>query len=92
MSVFMIGYDLHPKRGKTYDDFLNAIPKVGTSSWHCIDSIWLVKSDWTAVQIRDVLKKHINGDDQLLVAKYESSKSAWFGFTGDCQVWLKDNM
>lgn len=29
MAVVMIGYDLHPSRGKTYDDLLAAIPKVG---------------------------------------------------------------
>ncbi|MBX9711422.1 MAG: hypothetical protein K2X60_10345 [Xanthobacteraceae bacterium] len=91
MAVFVIGYDLHPSKGETYDDLLKAIPKVGTSSWHCIDSTWLVVSDKTAAEIRNELKAHLLPDDQLLVVKYGKG-AAWFGFAGKCNQWLVDNL
>ncbi len=91
MTIYVVGYDLHPSRGETYDDLLAALGKYG-GSWHCIDSTWLIKTDQTAVQVRDNLKQHVKSDDQLLVVAYAPHNSAWFGFTGECQKWLKNNM
>ncbi|HVW74478.1 MAG TPA: hypothetical protein VHC39_12625 [Rhizomicrobium sp.] len=91
MTIFAIGYDLHPTRGETYDELIAAIKGVG-SWWHCLDSTWLVKTNLTAVQIRDALWRHMKQDDQLLVVQYSPPGSAWAGFSGDCQQWLKDNM
>jgi hypothetical protein len=91
MAVYMIGYDLHPSKGETYDELLAAIPKVGTTTWHCLDSTWLVVSEKTAAEIRNELRQHIQDDDQLLVMRYGKG-AAWFGFTGECQQWLIDNL
>jgi hypothetical protein len=91
MTVYVIGYDLHPSKGETYNDLLAAIPKVGTSSWHCLDSTWLVLTEKTATEIRNELRQHLKDDDQLLVVRYGKG-AAWFGFTGKCHQWLVDNL
>jgi hypothetical protein len=70
MAVYVIGYDLHPKKGEIYDNLFSAIKKVGTTWWHCLDSTWMVVSNKTAAEIRDELRNHIYDDDQLLVIKY----------------------
>jgi hypothetical protein len=91
MTIYMIGYDLHPSKGETYDELINAIKNLG-KWWHCLDSTWLLSCNYSSVQIRDALWKHMKADDQLLVVAYAPPNSAWQGFTGDCQEWLKTNM
>jgi hypothetical protein len=92
MTIYMIGYDLHPKVGESYDELIAAIKSVGTDWWHCLDSTWLVVTAKTSVQVRDELWRHMKADDQLLVVAYAPHNSAWAGFQGDCQEWLKKNM
>jgi hypothetical protein len=91
----MIGYDLHPSKGETYDELIEAIKSIsGNNWWHCLDSTWLIKTASTSSQIRDALLKHIKKDDQLLVARYDSTNrdAAWYGFNQNCNDWLKDNL
>jgi hypothetical protein len=92
MTIYMIGYDLHPKNGETYGELISALKTVGTTWWHCLDSTWLIISSKTSTQIRDELWKHMKSDDQLLVVAYAPHDSAWAGFSGNCQDWLKSNM
>ena len=92
MAIFVVGYDLHPSKGETYENLIEAIKAVGETWWHCLDSTWLVKSNKTSVQIRDELWQHMLADDQLLVVQYAPPGSAWIGFSGDCATWLKNNM
>ena len=92
MTIYMIGYDLHPKQGETYDELIAAIKNVGSNWWHCLDSTWLVVTTKTAVQVRDELWMHMKPDDQLLVVAYAPPNSAWVGFKDSCQSWLKNNM
>ena len=91
MTIYVIGYDLHPKHGETYDGLIEEIKSIG-SWWHCLDSTWLVNMTLTSIQIRDRLWKKMQSDDQLLVVAYAPPNSAWQGFSGDCQDWLKNNM
>lgn len=94
MAVYVIGYDLHPKKGETYDNLIKAIQDLGTW-WHCLDSTWMVDSSLDAGGIRDALRPHMYKDDQLLVVKYASSgggRWAYSGFTGDCAQWIKDHL
>ena len=90
MSTFVIGYDLHPSKGETYGELIEAIKVVGTW-WHCLDSTWVVVSDQTAKQIRDSLSPHLQSDDQLLVVRL-AGEGAWTGFNEKCSRWLKSNL
>jgi hypothetical protein len=91
MAIYVVGYDLH--EGQDYEDLISAIKKLGTW-WHCLDSTWLVKSDSTAMEIRDYLLQHILDDDRLLVVGYGGG-AAWYGFSQykpECHDWLKSNL
>ena len=92
MTIHVVGYDIHPKQGETYDDLIKAIKNVGSNWWHCLDSTWLVISNKTSVQICDELWRHMKTDDQLLVVAYAPHDSAWVGFSKECADWLKANM
>jgi hypothetical protein len=91
MTTFAIGYDLHPSKGETYDELIEAIKQVGSNWWHHLDSTWVVVSDRTAVQIRDSLLSHLKSDDQLLVIRL-SGEGAWTGFNEKGSGWLKTNL
>ena len=89
MTTYMIGYDLN-RPGQDYADLIAAIKDQGTW-WHCLDSTWLVKSERTAVQIRDALSPHLDKNDELLVARL-TGEAAWTGFDQQCSSWLKNNL
>jgi hypothetical protein len=91
MTTFIIGYDLHPTRGETYDELIESIKSAGSLWWHYLDSTWVVVSNKTAAQIRDVLWKHMKADDQLLVVE-SGHVSAWAGFNDKGSQWLKSNI
>ena len=90
MKTFLIGYDLN-KPAQNYPDLINTIKKTFGTWWHHLDSTWIVKSDLTAVQIRDLLKPHIDKNDELLVAGL-TGEAAWTGFNTKGSTWLKDNL
>ncbi len=89
MKSYLIGYDLN-KQGQNYDVLIDKIKSIG-NWWHCLDSTWIVKTDSTAIQIRDFLKQFIDNNDELLVV-HLSREAAWTGFSENCSKWLTENL
>lgn len=89
MKTYLIGYDLN-KTGQDYETLIEQIKKLGIW-WHHLDSTWIIKSDLTAAQIRDILESYVDNNDELLVAKL-SGEAAWKGFNEKGSKWLKDNL
>lgn len=90
MATQMIGYDLN-RPGQNYPELIEAIKKLG-NWWHCLDSTWLVVTDWSPIQIREHLKPHIDRGDELLVATLTRGSWASVGFSDECTNWLKNNL
>ena len=92
MATHLIGYDIHPAKGETYENLFEGIKSLG-AWWHHLDSTWLLISNLTAVQIRDQLKAHLPAsDDQLLVLTVSGDAGAWYGFNDSGSKWLKNNL
>jgi hypothetical protein len=36
MTVYIVGYDLHPPEGDIYDKLFMAIESIGTGYWDCL--------------------------------------------------------
>jgi hypothetical protein len=89
MATYLIGYDLHPTKDEKYENLTDAIKNVGSRWWHHLDSTWIVVSDKSEIEIRDILWAHMYKDDQLLVVK-SSGIGAWQGFSESGNKWLKD--
>ena len=89
MKSYLISYDLNSP-GQDYDSLYEAIKAIG-SCWHCLDSTWIVKTDKSAVEVRDSISPKIDNNDSLLVVKL-SGEGAWTGFDNDCSSWLKNNL
>lgn len=91
MNTYLIGYDLN-KTGQDYETLINKIKGLTNTWWHCLDSTFIIKTDLTAVQIRDYLVSFIDSNDELLVARL-SGEAAWNnGFSDKCSDWLKNNL
>lgn len=90
MNTYLISYDLN-KTGKDYTGLIARIKKLFGTWWHHLDSVWVVKTDYTAVEIRDDLKAHIDSDDELLVVKL-SGEGAWCGFIDKGATWLRQHL
>lgn len=89
MDSFLIGYDLN-KAGQDYDTLIEKIKDLGTW-WHCLDSTWIIKSNYTVVDIRNYLRQFIDGNDEILVVKL-TGDAAWYGFSAEGSNWLKKNL
>ncbi len=59
--------------------------------WHHLDSTWIIQTDQTAAQVRDNLGRHIDSNDELLVAAI-GAPAAWKGFNEKGATWLKDHL
>jgi hypothetical protein len=91
VKTYLIGYDLNRPRGADdYPELHKAIKALG-AWWHHLDSTWIVKTDRTAAQTRDLLKPHIDSSDELLVVRL-SGEGAWVGFNERGSSWLKNNL
>lgn len=90
MTTYMIGYDIHPTQGETYDELIEAL-KAYSYWWHHLDSTWFIVTDHKPREILDNLKRHIKADDQLVVAR-TCGHGAWSGFSERGAKWLKDNI
>lgn len=92
MKTYLVGYDLNRPRGNDdYPDLHEAIKDLATGWWHHLDSTWIVKTNLSAVQIRDMLKAHIDSGDELLVVRL-TSEGAWAGFNERGSTWLKKHL
>jgi hypothetical protein len=91
MSNILVGYDLN-KAGKDYTSLIDAIKKAFPTYWHCLDSTWIVVTDWTPAQVRDYLGKFMDANDELFVVDITGKSAAWAGFDKDCSSWLSNNL
>lgn len=90
MKSYMIGYDLN-KSDKDYEGLIKKIKEISGTWWHHLDSTWIIKTDKSAVEIRDLLKPYIDDNDELLVA-HLGGEAAWAGFNQKGAIWLKNNL
>ncbi len=89
-KTYLISYDLITP-GKDYKTLHDAIKGLSNTWWHCLESVWIIKTSSDAVAIRDLLSKHIDQNDKLLVVGL-SGEGAWIHFTDECSKWLKNNL
>jgi CRISPR/Cas system-associated endoribonuclease Cas2 len=76
MAVYAITYDLH-NPGQKYSEVSDKIKSLGSWMKH-FDSFWLLSTNsHTAVEIRDELKKIVDENDKILVAKLSGNWATW---------------
>lgn len=87
MAVYLIAYDLH--EGADYQPLTDAIARLSSDGWHCLDSTWLIVHVGDAVTIETALKPHLpKPDDRLLVAVMGKDDADWTGMNQERSNWL----
>ncbi len=87
MRSYLVSYVLN-NSGKKYEDLLSAIQRF-PQSWRHHEALWLVKTDWTARQVRDYLKPWLDSSDQLLVVEL-TGEGSWSGLNDEAITWLSE--
>jgi hypothetical protein len=91
LATLLIAYDVHPAVGSRYDGLTEAIQSLG-AWWHHLETVWIVRSGKTPIEIRDQLQAYIGADDQLLVLDITTVKAEWAGVDKAGSSWLKENI
>ena len=72
MGVYLASYDLHNQRN--YQPVWTALEEMGAT--RLLESLWVLTSSLTAIQIRDRLKQAADSDDSVAVIELKSG-SYW---------------
>lgn len=87
MSAVLIAYDLH-KMGQRYAALRKLIIETFPGSWNCLESTFIVDTNWSPVQVRDLLRSKLDANDELLVVALVKSGWATAGMSKPCLDWL----
>ena len=60
---------------------------ISETCWNEFDSIWFIKSEKDAVEIRDALKRFLGPNDRVAVGLL-AGFAAWHGFDADSEKWF----
>lgn len=90
MPVRLITYDL-VEPDQDYEGLFDAIKSLDDDAWHCLDSVWMVRTPLTAAEVRGHLKPHLDSDDRLLVVTVTRGW-ATKNIPGVCTDWLYANV
>lgn len=88
MSTLLVGFDLDSP-GQDYRGVTERLKRFGVW-WHHLDSTWLVQTDLSVVQLRDELRRLMDGNDKLLIIDVTGRAAAWFGFAETATTWIKN--
>ena len=90
MSIYIVSYDLI--KIKDYKKLQQAIESA--DDW-CkpLLSLYIIKSNYTAIEIRDKLRPFVDNDDKFLVSKLTSLKDeSSYGLDKDTIKWINANL
>ena len=88
MPTLLIGYDLK-KPGQEYPDLYERLQALGLW-WHHLDSTWLLRTELSAIQVRDRLRQVLDANDKLLVIDVSGRQAAWAGVNERGSAWIKE--
>lgn len=91
LASILIAYDIHPAEGAAYDELVHAIQSLG-AWWHHLETVWIIRSEKTPEEIRDILKQYVGIDDQLLVLDISGDRAGWVGISDAGSKWLRQNI
>jgi len=89
MKTYIISYDLL-KPGQDYSDLIQAIKDISGYWAKPLESFWIIKSDLSAVEIRDYLKGYMDQNDKVFVSTVGSTWAGW-NLGQKVYDWLKEN-
>ena len=74
--IYAINYDLK-KPGRDYSGLYEAIKSSCGAWWHYLDSTWLVDTTRSSASIWELLKPHVDQNDNMLIVGVTSDYNGW---------------
>jgi hypothetical protein len=90
METYLISYDLHDSGADEYDSVFDYIKSYSAGWAYINESLWAIKTNKSAVVIRDELYAKTNKKSRIFVIK-SGIEAAWSNVICSNQ-WLKDNL
>jgi hypothetical protein len=89
--VYIVTYDLRNETtSESYQKLISLIKQDGI--WACLGgSSYLIKSNLSAVELRDRFRVALDKDDSLYVGAV-SAPAAWTGYSSEISDWIKNNL
>lgn len=87
--VYSVSYDLQNATSE-YQDLCDGIKGYGTW-WHQTESVWMIKTEKSAKEVREYLMQFLRPGDKLFVIEVRKPW-AGTGFSTKEYDWLKKNM
>ena len=92
MNTYLISYDLgSPETRTDYNALSKHIKSLYTKWARPVDSVWIIKSDNSAGDIRKQIKSELDENDSLIVVKLSGSWGT-YNISKEVTDWLKKNM
>lgn len=92
MAVFLISYDLIAP-GQHYPQVHEAIKAINPNSWaKPLESVWLVKSELTAPNVRDKVMPAMDQNDKLMVIEITKDLVAAWNLSDKVWAWIEKNV
>lgn len=91
MKTVLIAYDLH-KLGQRYEKLRTLIHNSFPNRWYCLESTFIVVTDMTPAQVRDLCSPALDSNDELLVVGVQPSAWTTRGMADNCNSWLRNNV
>jgi hypothetical protein len=89
--VYIVTYDLRKETtSESYQKLISLIKQDGI--WACLGgSSYLIKSNLSAVELRDRFKAALDNNDSLYVGVV-TAPAAWSGYSKEISEWIKNNL
>jgi hypothetical protein len=89
MRAYIVTYDLL-RQGQNYHALTKRLESYPVH-WHVQQSVWIIATDQSAVDVRAYLLPTLDGNDKLIVARLEG-EAAWAGYPDNVNSWLRDRL
>ncbi|MFH0959800.1 MAG: CRISPR-associated protein Cas2 [Pseudomonadota bacterium] len=86
MNIILVSYDLH-RPGKDYEKLWEHLKSYAWAK--PLESLWLVKTTYSAEQIRDDVINYIDQNDSVFVADITRMTTAWKNIPDEVARWIK---
>lgn len=88
-KTYMVSYDLKAN-GQNYNDLSIEIEMLGESR-KILTTTWVIKTEKSCLDILTKLKRHVDENDNLIVARL-TNEIMWNGFSTELVKWLNPDL
>ena len=91
MKTILITYDLK-KPGQDYKDLIDKIKSLSSNWWHCLESVWIIKTNLSPFDVVSQLLPHVDNSDRIFSTEVSKNWACFIKTNDECVSWLQRNV